>query len=87
MNASRGLLIRARLDSRMLKKRDSNIEAYRCFLMFGIVALHCAYVTLGSLTWENNIWTVCRRAVVVCYGPCLVWRVALDDGLSKAKMV
>lgn len=55
MNASRGLLIRARLDSRMLKKRDSNIEAYRCFLMFGIVALHCAYVTLGSFTWENNI--------------------------------
>ena len=45
--------------SRMLKKRDSKIEAYRCFVMFGIVALHCAYVTLASLTWENNIWTVC----------------------------
>jgi hypothetical protein len=22
--------------------------------MFGIVALHCAYVTLGSLTWEGS---------------------------------
>ena len=54
MNASRGLLIRARLDGRMLKKRDSNIEAYRCSLMFGIVALHCAYVTLGSFTREKS---------------------------------
>ena len=59
MHTLRGLLIKTRLGSRMLKKRDSNIEAYRCFLMFGIVALHCAYVTLGSFTWENNIWTVC----------------------------
>ena len=48
-------MISARLDSRMLKKRDSNIEAYRCFLIFGIVALHCAYVTLGSFTRENNM--------------------------------
>lgn len=55
MNASRGLLVRARLDGRMLKKRDSNIEAYRCFLMFGIVALHCAYVMLGYFTRENNM--------------------------------
>ena len=48
--------------SRMLKKRDSNIEAYRCFLMFGIVALHCAYVTLGSFTRENNMWYVTALA-------------------------
>ena len=50
-----GLAISARLDSRMLKKRDSNIVAYRCFLIFGIVALYCAYVTLGSFTRENNM--------------------------------
>ena len=77
MNASRGLLIRARLDSRMLKKRDSNIEAYRCFLMFGIVALHCAYVTLGSFTWENNIWKWCVDGFAFISGYCCIRQFSL----------
>ena len=56
----------------MLKKRDSRIEAYRCFLMFGIVALHCAYVTLGSFTWENNVWKWCVDGFALIFGLLII---------------
>ena len=56
----------------MLKRRDSRIEAYRCFLMFGIVALHCAYVTVGSFTWQNNIWKWCVDGFAFISGYCCI---------------
>lgn len=56
----------------MSMQRDSRIEAYRCFLMFGIVALHCAYVALGSFTWENNVWKWCVDGFAYISGYCCI---------------
>lgn len=42
-----------------MKERNSSSELYRCFCMFGIVALHCAMVTLGTFTWEVNVFKSC----------------------------
>ena len=45
--------------------------------MFGIVALHCAYVTLGSFTWENNIWKWCVDGFAFISGYCCIRQFSL----------
>ena len=43
-----------------MKKRDANIELFRVILMFGIVVLHAAYVSIGPFYWLNSglMWCV-----------------------------
>ena len=53
-----------------MNERNCSIELYRCFCMFGIIALHCGMVVLGSFTWEVNVFKSCVDGFAFISGYC-----------------